>query len=100
MQADTFISNNLSAKKHVPGYTGYVPGSKQVYGVTYGRHTTKYFDDVPERANSVRPDVGMADTVRPRNLQYLSSNPLPGLAPHKQPIMLVEAHHKNLMYRE
>jgi hypothetical protein len=100
MLKDTFVSNNMSDKKHVPGYTGYVPGGKQVYGVTYGKHTAQYFSETGERANSVRPEEGYADTVRPRNIQTLSSNPLPGLAPNKCPIMLVEAYHTNLMYRE
>jgi len=99
---DTFVSNNLSAKNHVPGYTGYVVGMNECFGSTYGKVTTQQlaaFEAAHPRPGAVWAEEGFADTMKPRQFNDVTSAPLPGLKKTQMPVMLVEKHIKRLQYR-
>jgi hypothetical protein len=99
---DTFVSNNLSAKNHIPGYTGYVHGHQDCFGKTYGKITTeqlKKFAAENPRDDAVYAADGFADTMKPRHLQKLTSAPLPGIIKMQVPVLQIEKHFNVLTYQ-
>lgn len=104
---NTFVSNNISGRPyHVPGYTGFVPGSRHTYSVTYGNATNEKLNEL----NSTRPAHtqsftntavanGHADIARARQKMTLDSAPLPGThAVEMPPEFLVPSHLRYLKF--
>jgi len=101
---NTFVSNNISGKAyHVPGYTGFVPGNRHTYSVTYGNATNEKLNDLnstrPAHTQSFTATNGHADIARARHKLTLDSAPLPGT--HQvdmPPEFLVPAHLRYLKF--
>ncbi len=66
---DTFVSNTFAGKEyHVPGYTGFVPGVRQVYSRTYGSATSQelYTHALQHPRSRAKEVDGFAASMRPR----------------------------------
>jgi hypothetical protein len=79
---DTYLSNMGQSQKHVPGYTGHVPGVRASFSKTYGMTTEEQMakfaaNATIPRATNVERD-NYANTSKPRNLMTIHSAPLPG----------------------
>jgi len=100
--AHSFMTNMMQGQvNHVPGYTGHVPGVRQVYSKSFGASTSQEMksflkehprDDPQEAAD-------MAAACRPRQMLHIDSAPLPG-GPKLEnaPDKLIPAHLKYLRF--
>jgi len=103
MPPNSFMSNlsKNDGQKHVPGYTGHVPGVRQVYAKSFGQSTQQemsIFSNGHPRNNPQEKD-NFAATSRPRQMLHIDSAPLPG-APRLEdaPDKLIPAHLKYLRF--
>lgn len=92
-------------KYHIPGYTGFVPGARPVYGGTYGRVTEQQFekfdtDKVKYNGISLQKlDETHAATLLDRKPLNLQPNPLPGgIRTYEPPVKLIPKHVKVLTF--
>lgn len=103
MPPNSFMSNRLRKEgpKHVPGYTGHVPGTRQVYAKTFGETTRQEISDFAGEhpRNHPQERENFAATCRPRQMLHIDSAPLPGGARlEAAPDKLIPAHLKYLRF--
>jgi hypothetical protein len=101
---DSFVSNTFSGRHyHVPGYTGFVPGVRSTFAMSYGSSTSQ---ELLKHVETTRGGVlhrsageGFADTARPRHRIRIEPNPLPGgVTTNRPPEMLLPAHLRGLRF--
>jgi len=103
MPPNSFMSNRTKneGSKHVPGYTGHVPGVRQVYAKSFGESTRQemsIFSGEHPRNNPQERD-NYASTSRPRQMLHIDSAPLPGsVRVEDAPDKLIPAHLKYLRF--
>jgi len=99
---DTFVTNTFAGKEyHVPGYTGFVPGVRQVYSRTYGSATSQelYTHALQHPRSRAKEVDGFASSMRPRQTLIIDSAPLPGATrPSKRPEKLIPSHLQHLKF--
>lgn len=99
---DTFISNTFAGKEyHVPGYTGFVPGVRQIFSRTYGSATSQelYTHALQHPRARAKEVDGFASSMRPRQQLVIDSAPLPGATrPSKRPEKLIPSHLQHLKF--
>jgi hypothetical protein len=103
MPANSYMTNMQRGQptKHVPGYTGHVPGVRQTYSKSFGAATAQemeqFIQSHPRQNAQEAPN--MASTCRPRQMLHIDSAPLPGGAKLEHPPdKLIPSHLKYLRF--
>jgi len=98
---DSIVSKTLGRQYHIPGYTGFVPGSRHAYARSYGATTSEQLSQHAIKHPRPRTghEPGFAQTMRAREMLQVSSNPLPGTTGVKTaPGKLIPAHLRYLKF--
>lgn len=102
MPENSFMSNigKNNGAKHVPGYTGHVPGVRATFSKSYGaasaQEMASFLVDHPR--DNPQEAENMASTCRPRQMLHIDSAPLPGTQVSRPPDKLIPAHLKYLRF--
>jgi len=100
---NSFISKVIGGRTyHVPGYTGFVPGTKGAFSQTYGQATEQQLKrhmDLYPRSRQAKERDGFASGMKPRQHTVLLSAPLPGMSnPVAPPQKFIPKHVGNLQF--
>lgn len=102
MPAHSFMTNMMQGQvNHVPGYTGHVPGVRQVYSKSFGASTSQEMKAFLQEHPRDNPQeaANMAAACRPRQMLHIDSAPLPGGPKLEEaPDKLIPAHLKYLRF--
>lgn len=100
----TFVGSQQIGQSlaHVPGYSGYVPRSRESLGVTFGALSRAQLRSANATQDRELLDIEVKDKCRPlfrRQMQKLDSAPLPGgVQTWNAPQKLVPAHLHHVRY--
>jgi len=101
---DSFVTNTFHGKNyHIPGYTGFVPGVRNTFAMSYGASTSQ---ELEKHLHTTRGGVrtrsskdGFADTARARHVYVIDSAPLPGaVKTNKPPQKLIPNHLRDIRF--
>lgn len=103
LQKGSFVTTHFGNKPYqVPGYTGHISGTRDVYGQTYGSMTNdqmvQWKKDNPTWGKPEQRE-GYAKTTKAAHIYTVNSNPLPGgITRNVPPVKLVPSTLNTLQY--